>query len=109
MNTMVEDLNTIHPVQNVRFQVSQAAIDLLLFKFLNELIFLKDARRLLTRIRSVTFEKTNDSYTATASGFGETLDPEKHTLLADVKAATLHQFYLKEGQCGWETRIVLDI
>jgi SHS2 domain-containing protein len=51
---------------------------------LQELIFLKDAERLLLRIREVQIDKRNDIYFAKATAVGEPLDAERHHQRADV-------------------------
>ena len=51
---MVEDLSTINRVEVMRLEVTNTDLDLLLYNFLNELVFFKDARRLLLRVTEVT-------------------------------------------------------
>ena len=53
MQAMVEDLATIAPRQQRTFEVHDAQLDLLLLQFLQELLFYKDAQRLLLRVHEV--------------------------------------------------------
>ena len=109
MNVMVSDLSTIDETDKLEFVVEHEELDLLLFNFLQELIFFKDARRLLLRVLSVAIEEGISGFTLTARAAGEELNPEKHDLIVDVKAVTLYRFALQESADGWTATVVLDI
>ncbi len=109
MNVMVSDLSTIDETDKLEFVVEHEELDLLLFNFLQELIFFKDARRLLLRVLSIVIEKGISGFTLTARAAGEELNPEKHDLIVDVKAVTLYRFALQESVDGWTATVVLDI
>ncbi len=109
MNVMVEDLATIGRTQEFVIEEAHDHLDLLLFNLLNELLFFKDARRLLLRVESVSIKKTNVGFRLKGSVYGELLDPQKHPLLVDVKAVTLYRFSLRKADAGWEAFVVLDI
>src|SRR5438067_7764273 len=47
MNVMIENLDAIEPRSTKQIQLKSDAIDMLLFDFLQELIFFKDAEQLL--------------------------------------------------------------
>lgn len=109
-NAMVEDLSEIESKERLGFEVSAPELDLLLFDFLGELVFLKDARCLLLRVESLRIEEKEEGFTLKAQVVGEVIDRAKHHLSVDVKAVTMHQFTLeqtKEG--GWKARVVLDV
>ncbi|MBI5416259.1 MAG: archease [Candidatus Omnitrophica bacterium] len=109
MNVMVEDLGTIK--ERVWREVSAEAenAEMLLFRFLQEFIYYKDAEQLLLRAARLRFKEQNGAWTVTARAYGETLDPQKHPLNVDVKAVTMHQFAVSEHQGQWKARVVLDI
>ena len=109
MNVMVEDLATIGRSHEFAIELAHDQLDLLLFSFLNELIFLKDARRLLLRVQGLSVQINNSGFTLKASVYGEVLDPRRHPLIVDVKAVTLHRFSLKQTDAGWEAFVILDI
>jgi SHS2 domain-containing protein len=108
-NVMVDDLSTIRDSEQIQIDLSENALDMLLFDFLNELIYLKDARQLLLMARNVRISLDGSRYRLLATLYGEQLDPAKHPLNADVKAVTLHRFEVKEMSEGWEATVVLDI
>ena len=109
MNVMVDDLSTIKNKEELQLDLSHEALDLLLFDFLNELIYLKDLRQLLLRAKDLEISKAGGHFSLHAKLYGEQLDPARHPLNADVKAVTLHRFQVKKTDDGWEATVVLDI
>ncbi len=83
-------------------------VEMLLFDFLQELIFIKDAELLLFSAFDVAITR-NSSYRLDAACSGETIDPKKHTLRVDAKAITLHQFEVKQENGQWVARVIVDI
>ncbi len=108
MNVMVEDLNTIADRERRPVHIDDVEIDMLLFQLLQELIFFKDAELLLLRIPKVQIQHLKGTYTLTAETYGEKLNPDKHELLVDVKAVTLHRFNVEQTSQGWEAVVILD-
>jgi SHS2 domain-containing protein len=108
-NVMIDNLEAIQPRETRQIELSNDELDMLLFDLLQELIFLKDAERLLLRIREVQIDKRNDIYSLKAKAEGEPLDPERHHQRADVKAVTLHDFFVEQTEGGWKARVLLDI
>ncbi len=109
MNVMVEDLNTIADRQRRIIHVEADAVDMLLFQLLQELIYYKDAERLLLRVPEVHIQRQNDGFSLSAEAYGEELDPDQHELLVDVKAVTLHRFQVQQTESGWKAMVILDI
>ncbi len=56
MNVMIENLDTIEPRETRRIELKNDEIDMLLFDLLQELIYFKDAERLLLRVREMHIE-----------------------------------------------------
>jgi SHS2 domain-containing protein len=109
MNVMVDNFDKIEPHENRAIALKAEKMDMLLFEFLQELIFFKDAEMLLLRVEDVKIGHDDDSCFVSANAYGEQIDPIKHNLIVDVKAVTLHQFKVEQTQRGWETLVVLDI
>jgi SHS2 domain-containing protein len=109
MNVMVDDLATIRARQEFFIDVTNGALDLLLFDFLNEIVYLKDARRLLSRVKELRIIEKNSLFTLRAEAYGEEVDPDRHPIMVDVKAVTLHRFTLKQTEEGWEAMVILDV
>ena len=117
MNVMVEDLASIRPVVEREIKLENTSLEMLLFDFLQELIYYKDAETLLLRappIRSeqpaIRIEQKDHRYVLHAKCRGEKLESEgRHTTRVDVKAVTLHRFSLKKADDVWEAFVILDI
>lgn len=106
---MIEDPGTIKARENISFQLENSELDMLLFDFLQEIIFLKDSRRLLLRINALHIDLDSSPLTLTAEAAGETMIQGHHPLLTDVKAVTLHRFEIKRNESGWIATVILDI
>ena len=83
-------------------------VDMLLYDWLSEMIFLKDRDSQVfphARVRV-----TGDGpYRLAADVRGGTIDPGRTALGADPKAVTLHEFALEPVDGGWRARVVIDI
>ena len=108
LNVMVEDLNTVADKTRRPVQLEDPSIDMLLFQLLQEQIFYKDAEQLLLRVRQVRIQHHEDRFELSAEAYGERLDMDKHELLADVKAVTLHRFKVERDGHGWRATVILD-
>src|SRR5215468_3300925 len=76
-NVMIDNIEAIQSRQTRRIELSNDKLDILLFDLLQELIFLKDAERLLLRLREVQIFKRDENYFIKATAEGEPLDAER--------------------------------
>ncbi|MBP1596100.1 MAG: hypothetical protein H6Q05_1477 [Acidobacteria bacterium] len=109
MNVMVADLATVAEPLARTIRVEDTEVDMLLFQLLQELIFLKDAERLLLRVKAIEIRRIDGLFTLEAVARGEELDPARHDLVVDVKAVTLHRYRVNKTPGGWEAAVILDI
>ena len=109
MNVMIDNLDAIQPRETRHIELSNEKIDMLLFDFLQELIYFKDAERLLLRTREVRIDERDQKWFLKAEATGEPLDAARHHQRADVKAVTLHDFSVEKEDGGWKARVLLDI
>jgi SHS2 domain-containing protein len=106
---MVEDLASVRPAVQRTLRLERESLDMLLFAFLNEIVFVKDAERLLLCAETAQLEITPERCRLTATASGEVLDETRHATRVDVKAVTLHRFSLQESARGWEAHVTLDV
>jgi len=99
------DLKNVGQDKEIKFVVEDESTEMLLFHFLQEIIFYKDAEELLFS----RFKIKIDGNRLEAECFGEKINQKKHILNVDVKAVTLHQFEVKKTAKGWFARVILDI
>ncbi|QBQ55280.1 archease [Nitrosococcus wardiae] len=109
MNVMIEDLNSIKPKQHCSITLENETADMLLFDFLQELIYYKDSEQLLLRAPKVAIREEQGTYYLQTDAVGEKLNPHRHEQGVDVKAVTLHRFSLEQDENGWTANIILDI
>jgi SHS2 domain-containing protein len=109
MNVMIDNLDAIEPRETRHIELSNDEIDMLLFDFLQELIYFKDAERLLLRVRNVRIDEKDRKCFLEAEAAGERLDAARHLQRADVKAVTLHDFSVEKEDGGWKATVLLDI
>lgn len=108
--TMVKDPATVEPREERRLEVTARDPEHLLHKFLQELLYYKDAELLLFgRFDEVQVHQGPEGVRATALARGEKLDPARHEQVVDVKAVTWHRFKVARGATGWHATVVLDI
>ena len=82
--------------------------DLLLLRFLNELIWLRDAEDVLLRARTLVVRVDGEA-SLECELEGEPLDLARHEPANEVKAATLHALDLSRTSEGWTAKVTLDI
>ncbi len=109
INTMIENLDSIEPKETRNISLDNDELDLLLFNFLQELVYYKDSEQLLLQTQQINIDEKNGKYHLTAVLQGEKLDPQRHQQLVDVKAVTLHKFHLEKINDGWKAMVILDI
>ena len=99
---------TIEPRVRCSVSLEDHELELLLLRFLNELVYLRDADLLLLRPRRVKVTR-GDRCQLEAELAGEAIDRDRHELLAEVKAATAHGLQIVHRTGGWEATVTLDV
>jgi len=89
-------------------ELTAPSLDLLLYDWLSELIYVKDSEQLV--FPGVEVHVTEGSPSRlTARLAGGPIDRATTALRADAKAVTFHQFALEPRARGWRARVVIDI
>lgn len=109
LHVMVGNLDAIADCERRSFRASDAEMDMLLYRVLQELVFYKDAERLLLRIRALYLEQLEGIWCAEVETAGETIDPARHHLRVDVKAVTLHRLRVRHVAGVWSATVVVDV
>ncbi len=105
---LMVDESTVAVTVDRSIALEASALDLLLYDWLSELIFLKDRdQQVFTRAR-VRVDGSGP-FRLDARVSGGVIDPERTSLGADPKAVTFHQFALETVDGGWRARVVIDI
>ena len=109
MNVMVDDLEKIENKVIQKLEIKAESLEMLLFDFLQELIYHKDAEQLMLRVPEVSITEQDDIFILSSEAYGEQLNVSKHELNVDVKAVTMHHYRVEKIDDGWQTTVVLDI
>jgi SHS2 domain-containing protein len=103
------DIIKVIPKLSKSIELHNKKLDILLFDFLNELLFYKDSEGLLFSKFKVKIKRYKEMYILNANIWGENVDPEKHRITTDIKAITMHMFKVVKKKDGYEARVVVDI
>jgi SHS2 domain-containing protein len=109
MKVMVDNPDEIAGVELKKIKLEAESLEMALFDLLGELIFYKDAEELLLRVEQLTIARNGEHVVLTAEARGEKINRQKHRLIVDVKAVTMHRFKVEETTHGWTATVVLDI
>ena len=104
--SLITDLDTIEPREEITVEAEGEDWVDLLVSWLNELVFLQDARGWLfkdCKVEELTPQRIR------ARCLGETFQEGRHSIKTLVKAATYHQAQVEETPQGFRARVVLDV
>jgi SHS2 domain-containing protein len=104
-SAIVEDLDTVQPLQRIDVMIDGADREYLLFDWLRELLYRFDSQHLLLS----RFEVHVGDAGLTAHAWGEPLDPQRHALAHEVKAITYHALKVEQTAEGWLAEVIVDI
>ncbi len=107
--TMIKDLSMISGKEKQKFVLESESVEMLVYKFLQHLVFLKDAEQILFNKFEIDIVPKNKKWILDVVAYGEKINPAKHDLQTDVKAVTMHNFEVKETDDGWKATVTLDI
>lgn len=99
------NLDAVQPVREVPLRVESGSIDLLLFDWLTEILYLFESEHLL--LSQFDIRLAGDALDATARG--EPLDELRHQLEHEVKAITYHGLKVEQTSDGWLAEVIVDI
>ena len=106
-DVIVANRGDVQVVATESVSLSAESAEDLLFKWLNELIFLSETKHYLYTQFDVALNDMGSKLEATIGG--EPIDRGRHELDHEVKAATRHGLSLRPEQGGWVAEVILDI
>ena len=104
----LDDPDSVEDRERRRVAFEEPDLELLLLRFLNELVYLRDAEELLLHAGSLRVEGS-DPARLDAELWGEPIQPERHSMAAEVKAVTAHALRVRATPDGWEASVTLDV
>jgi SHS2 domain-containing protein len=108
LHATVDEPARVAPRQQRKLELEEPDPELLLLRFLNELIYLRDAEGLLLRVAELAIS-TDGGARLEAELVGEPIDELRHGRACEVKAATAYDLQVRGTEKGWEARVTLDV
>jgi SHS2 domain-containing protein len=102
---IVPELDSVRPRESVEVLLPGEPTELLLFDWLNELLYIFETRHMLLAEFDVRVGDTGLAATAR----GEPIDRGRHVLDHEVKAITYHGLRLEQEAGGWIAEVIVDI
>jgi SHS2 domain-containing protein len=109
LSLMVGNPEAVQEREQRTVVVEAEDLDFLLVRFLEEILYFKDAEQLFLRATSCAVHAEQPPYRAEAVLAGEQVDPSRHWLSADVKAVTLHRLSVRKQNGRWVATVVVDL
>jgi SHS2 domain-containing protein len=100
------DPDTVRADNPQPVEVSGEGTEELMVRWLAELLFLFDARRVVFgrfEVEEIHPERLR------ARAWGEPFDEDRHVARTELKAVTYHGLLVSEDQDGWSARIIFDV
>ncbi len=106
-DVMVANREAVRPIEVQRIAIAADSPESLLVDWLNELIYRSEtSHRFFSRFE---VRVSPDGRSLEAEVHGESVDPDRHVLDHEVKAATRHGLRLTREPAGWMAEVILDI
>ncbi len=102
------NLDSLRKKKIISVKLTEKTIEMLLFAYLQEIVFYKDAKQLLLKARKPVISKKGDFFYLDGKLKGEKIDFKRHSLELDIKAVTLQNFKVEKKE-NWQARVVLDV
>ncbi|MEN2999396.1 MAG: archease [Acidilobaceae archaeon] len=107
---VMTDTSKVRGVERVEVEVEAIDLPGLLYRWIEELIVLTDARRLVFSSFRVQYIEVGQDYVKMrAEAWGEEFQVERHESRTVVKAMTYAQMHMREEGGCWTLRFVVDI
>ncbi len=107
MEAMI-DVSEIKTKNTWNIKLESESLELLLFDFLNELVYLKDVDVALFKDYEIEINE-NKIFSLSCKVHGANIDYEKDVLLTDVKAVTMYRFTVEKREEEWYCHVILDL
>ena len=108
MISLMIDPNTVKLAVEKEVELSNDALDLLLYDWLAELLYILEVDRLIFGKFVVHVEQENNEYKLKAVAYGESLDAHPDVYM-HIKAVTFHDLRFENRNNIYEAQVLLDI
>lgn len=103
---IMADLATVKEKEEVGLRADGPDREELFMNWLRELLSLFNTKGILLK----RFDRMEiDNLRVKGIGYGEPLDPSRHSIRREIKAATYHKLMVEKTRRGWKARVIFDI
>lgn len=103
------DPATVKLEQSWKIELSEENIRGLLYAWLSELVFIRDSENVLLSDFEISSLKTDGECSLSAVARGEKIDHDRHDIVVEVKAVTMHMFTIEKEGNSWKAFVVYDL
>lgn len=107
--SLTADIKTIKPKIKKELKIEDEKIDGLLYDFLSDILYLKDAEALIFCRCKASILQEKKKFILNCTLEGDSIDPKIQTLDNDLKAVTMHMFKVEKINQGYKATVVVDI
>jgi len=107
MTSIMVDIDGLKGERERPIDMTGETLEDLLYRWLSEIIYIKDAERFL--LRSCRIELDEGKSVLKGKLFGDTIDPARQVLKIDVKAVTFYKFKIEKVGDLWRGEVVFDL
>ena len=109
LNVLIEDIHLVKSSIIKECHLQEEALDVLLYKFLEQIVFYKDAENLLLKAVAISVKNEGEIKLLDGEFLTEKIDPSRHKLYLDIKAITLCELKVFYKNGLWESIVVVDV
>ena len=109
MTDVIVDVKSVGKDKKELIQANANDEAALLVAFLNQILFIKDTKKLIFSDFVVHIAKQGEKFQLRAKAAGTTLDPKKHNFKVDVKAATYSELKVAKQGPKWIAQCIVDV
>ncbi|MCI0481435.1 MAG: archease [Candidatus Dadabacteria bacterium] len=104
--TLITDRESVRPDEETVFELEAETREELLIKMLSEILYIHQVRKMVFCEAEI---ELTDGYRLKGRLKGEKIDPGRHELLLDIKAATYHNLKIQSVNDRFMAEIIFDI
>jgi SHS2 domain-containing protein len=105
------DPATVGSARRQAIDLEEPDLALLLFEWLERLVYLKDAQSMVFHQVTLSLEQRPERalWHLHADVIGAPVDPATQTLRSDIKGVTKHLYAVTQDGTTWKARVILDV
>ncbi len=109
LEILLENPEEFNPATRQNISIEAENEEMLLYRFLDELIFLKDTKHALARLESGIISNVDKKCVFRGLTAFDFIDPNRHRFNVDIKAVTLHGLSCKKEDDEYVAQVVFDV